>query len=139
MNVSLSRTSTAVAGLIAASWLLSACSNTSTAENGALGTSGAAPSVIALETSNQSITVTNNAGKPIEDVRVAIQPVGTAPPFTSLVKRMENGEKREISLSQFRANDGTAFSARFAKARQVTVTATDIVGKKHELTKAWAH
>ena len=95
--------------------------------------------MIALETSNQSITVTNNAGKPIEDVRVAIQPVGTAPPFTSMVKRMENGEKREISLSQFRANDGTAFSARFAKARQVTVTATDIVGKKHELTRAWAH
>ena len=139
MNVSLSRPVSAVAGLLAASWLLSACSTTSTSESVPLGTSGAVPSVIALETSNQSVTVTNNAGQPIEDVRVAIQPVGTAPPYTSLVRRMENGEKREISLSQFRAKDGTAFSARFAKARQVTVTATDIVGKKHELTRAWAH
>jgi len=137
MKLSLSHSLTA--SLIAASWLLSACTAVSNPENGALGTSGAEPSVIALETSSQSITVTNNAGKPIEDVRVAIHPVGSAPPYTSTLRRMENGEKRELSLAQFRSNDGTTFNPRFAKAKQVTVTATDIVGKKHELTKAWAH
>jgi hypothetical protein len=137
MKLSLSHSLTA--SLIAASWLLSACTAVSNPENGALGTSGAEPSVIALETSSQSITVTNNAGKPIEDVRVAIHPVGSAPPYTSMLRRMENGEKRELSLAQFRSNDGTTFNPRFAKAKQVTVTATDIVGKKHELTKAWAH
>jgi hypothetical protein len=137
MKLSLSHSLTA--SLIAASWLLSACTATTNPENGALGTSGAEPSVIALETSNQSITVTNNAGKPIEDVRVAIQPIGAAPPYTSTLRRLENGEKRELSLAQFRSNDGTTFNPRFAKAKQVTVTATDIVGKKHELTRAWAH
>jgi len=137
MKLSLSHSLTA--SLIAASWLLSACTAVSNPENGALGTSGAEPSVIALETSSQSITVTNNAGKPIEDVRVAIHPVGSAPPYTSMLRRLENGEKRELSLAQFRSNDGTTFNPRFAKAKQVTVTATDIVGKKHELTKAWAH
>jgi hypothetical protein len=137
MKLSLSHSLTA--SLIAASWLLSACTAVSNPENGALGTSAAEPSVIALETSSQSITVTNNAGKPIEDVRVAIHPVGSAPPYTSTLRRMENGEKRELSLAQFRSNDGTTFNPRFAKAKQVTVTATDIVGKKHELTKAWAH
>jgi hypothetical protein len=137
MKLSLSHSLTA--SLIAASWLLSACTVVSNPENGALGTSGAEPAVIALETSSQSITVTNNAGKPIEDVRVAIHPVGSAPPYTSMLRRMENGEKRELSLAQFRSNDGTTFNPRFAKAKQVTVTATDIVGKKHELTKAWAH
>ena len=137
MKLSLSHSLTA--SLIAASWLLSACTAVSNPENGALGTSGAEPSVIALETSSQSVTVTNNAGKPIEDVRVAIHPVGSAPPYTSTLRRMENGEKRELSLAQFRSNDGTTFNPRFAKAKQVTVTATDIVGKKHELTKAWAH
>jgi hypothetical protein len=139
MTVSLPRSVTATAGLIAAGWLLSACSATATPEVGALGTAGAEPSAIALETSNQSVTITNNAGKPIEDVRIAIQPVGTAPPFTSTLRRMENAEKREISLARFRSNDGTTFSPRFTKARQVTVTATDIVGKKHEITKAWAY
>jgi hypothetical protein len=137
MKLSLSHSLTA--SLIAASWLLSACTVVSNPENGALGTSGAEPAVIALETSSQSITVTNNAGKPIEDVRVAIHPVGSAPPYTSMLRRMENGEKRELSLAQFRSNDGTTFNPRYAKAKQVTVTATDIVGKKHELTKAWAH
>ncbi len=82
--------------------------------------------------------VTNNAGKPIEDVLIAIQAVGTTPPFTSTLRRMENAETREISLSQFRSKDGTTFSPRLTKARQVTVTATDIVGKKHEVTRAWA-
>ena len=139
MKLSLSRSVTAVAVLVTASWLLSACSITSTSESGAVATSGAVSSAIAIETSNQSIIVTNNAGQPIEDVRVAIQPIGSTPPFTSTLRRLENGEKREISLTQFRANDGTTFNARFVKAKQVTVTAVDFVGKKHELTRAWAH
>ena len=137
MNVSLSHSLTA--SLLAASWLLSACSNSSTLANGASGTANAEPSAIALETSNQSVTVINNAGKPIEDVRVAIQPFGASPPYSFTLRRLENGEKRELSLAQFRSNDGTTFSPRFVKARQVTVTATDIVGKKHELARAWVH
>ena len=137
MKLSLSHSLTA--GVIVASWLLSACTAASKPEAGALGTSGAEPSAIALETSSQSITVMNHAGKPIEEVRVAIQSFGSSPPFTSTLRRLENGEKRELSLGQFRSNDGTSFSPRFVKAKQVTVTATDIVGKKHELTKAWAH
>jgi hypothetical protein len=139
MTLSRPRSVTATAGLIAAGWLFSACSTTSRPEAGALGTGGAELSAISLETSNQSIIVTNNAGKPLEDVRIAIQPVGPAPAFTSTLRRLENAEKREISLAQFRSNDGTVFSPRFTKARQITVTATDIVGKKHELTRAWAH
>lgn len=138
MTLSLRRSVTAIATLIAAGWLLSACSSASTQEPGATGTGGTASSAIAVETSNQSVTVTNNAGKPMEDVRIAIQPFGNAPAFTSTLRRLENAEKREISLAQFRSNDGTTFSPRLTKARQVTVTATDIVGQKHELTVPWA-
>ena len=137
MTLSLRRSVTAIAILIAAGWLLSACSSASTQEPGATGTGGTGDSAIAVETSNQSVTVTNNAGKPIEDVRIAIQPFGNAPAFTSTLRRLENAEKREISLAQFRSNDGTTFSPRLTRARQVTVTATDIVGQKHELTVPW--
>jgi hypothetical protein len=125
------------AALIAASGLVSACSTATTSETGALATSGVEPAAIALETSNQYVTVTNNAGRPIEDIRIAIQPIGTAPPFSSTLRRMENGEKRDISLGQFRSNDGTTFNPRVLRARQISITATDIVGKKHELTKPW--
>jgi hypothetical protein len=137
MTLSRRRSVLATAGLIAGSWLLSACSNQSAPETQPLGTGGVEPAAIALETSNQSVTVTNNAGKPIEDVLIAIQPVSVGSPFTLTVRRMENGEKRDIALGQFRSNDGTTFSPRLYKARQVTVTATDIVGKKHEITKPW--
>jgi len=137
MSLSRRRSVIATAGLIVASWFLGACSTASPPETQPLGTAGAEPSAIAVETSNQSVTVTNNAGKPIEDVLVAIQPVGVAPPFTLSVRRMENGEKRDIALGEFRSNDGTTFSPRLYKARHVTATATDIVGKKHEITKPW--
>jgi hypothetical protein len=137
MTLSRRRSVIATAGLIAASWLLFACSNQSAPETRPLATGGVEPAAIGLETSNQSVTVTNNAGKPIEDVLIAIQPVGIAPPFTLTVRRMENAEKRDISVGQFRSNDGTTFSPRLYTPRQVTVTATDIVGKKHEITKPW--
>ncbi|HMJ83484.1 MAG TPA: hypothetical protein VK504_09970 [Vicinamibacterales bacterium] len=137
MTLSRRRSVIATVGLIATSWLFAACSTASPPETQPLGTAGVEPLAIAVETSNQSVIVTNNAGKPIEDVLITIQPVSVAPPFTLTVRRMENGEKRDIALGQFRSNDGTTFSPRLYKARQVTVTATDIVGKKHEITKPW--
>ncbi len=137
MTLSRRRSVIATVGLIAASWLLAACSTASPPETQPLGTAGVEPSAIGVETSNQSVIVTNNAGKPIEDVLITIQRVSVAPPFTLSVRRMENGEKRDIALGQFRSNDGTTFSPRLYKARQVTVTATDILGSKHEITKPW--
>jgi hypothetical protein len=137
MTLSRRRSVIATAGLIVASWFLGACSTASPPETQPLGTAGAAPSALAVETSNQSVTVTNNAGKPIEDVIIAIQPASVGSPFTLTVRRMENGEKRDIALGQFRSNDGTTFSPRLYKARRVTVTATDILGSKHEITKPW--
>jgi len=137
MTLSRRRSVIATIGLFATSWLFAACSTASPPETQPLGTAGVEPSAIAVETSNQSVIVTNNAGKPIEDVLITIQPVSVAPPFTLTVRRMENGEKRDIALGQFRSNDGTTFSPRLYKARQVTVTATDILGSKHEITKPW--
>ena len=123
--------------LVVAGSLAAGCSNTVTSEAGAVATAGNGPAAIGIETSSVYVTVVNNAGAPIEDVRVAIQPVGNPMQFTSLVRRLENGEKRDISLSDFRGNDGTTFTPRIYRPRQVTVTATDIVGKKHERTVAW--
>ena len=137
MTLSRRRSVIATAGLFFAGWLLSACSAASPPETQPLGTAGVEPSAIAVETSNQSVTVTNNAGKPIEDVIIAIQPASVGSPFTLTLRRMENGEKRDIALGQFRSSDGTTFSPRLYKARRVTVTATDILGSKHEITKPW--
>jgi hypothetical protein len=117
--------------------LSSACSNTVKPEVGSIATAGNNPATISIETSNMFVTVVNNAGAPIQDVQVAIEPVGSVLKFTSSVTRMENGEKRDLSLSQFRGRDGTTFSPRIYKPRQVTVVAKDIVGKTHQRTVAW--
>ncbi len=132
------RRSLAFAGiLLLGAALVAACSNTVKSEAGSVSTSGSGPATIGLETSSLFVTVINNAGAPIEDVQVAIEPVGSVLKFTSSVSRLENGEKRDISLSQFRGRDGTTFSPRIYKPRQVSVTAKDIVGKTHERTVAW--
>ena len=104
---------------------------------GAVATSGGGPATIGIETSSMYVTVQNNAGAPLEDVQVAIMPVGGVLKFTSSLSRMENGEKRDIALGKFRGSDGTTFSPRIYKPKQVTVTAKDIVGKTHARSMAW--
>src|SRR5262245_65874308 len=127
-----------VAGpLFAAILVVAGCSSATTTEAGAVATSGSGPSDIGIETSSLFVTVVNNAGAPIQDVQVAIQAIGSPLQFTSSITRMENGEKRDISLAQFRGRDGTTFSPRIYKPKQVTVSAKDIVGKPHERTVAW--
>ena len=132
MTLSRRRSVIATVGLIAASWLLAACSTASPPETQPLGTAGVEPSAIAVETSNQSVIVTNNAGKPA--FKTSSSPSSRSASLAVHVDRAAHGEreKRDIALGQFRSNDGTTFSPRLYKARQVTVTATDIVGKKHE-------
>ena len=93
MTLSRRRSVIATVGLIATSWLFAACSTASPPETQPLGTAGVEPSAIAVETSNQSVIVTNNAGKPIEDVLITIQPVSVAPPFT--LTRAADGERGE--------------------------------------------
>jgi hypothetical protein len=123
--------------LVLSAILASGCSNTVTSEAGSVSTSGNGPATIAIDTSSLFVTVVNNAGAPIEDVQVAIEAVGSPMKFTSSISRMENGEKRDISLAQFRGRDGTTFSPRIYKPRQVSVVAKDIVGKTHERTVPW--
>ena len=131
------RRSLVASPLLVAAIVLAGCSNTVKSEAGSVATSGNGPATIGIETSSMFVTVVNNAGAPIENVQVAIEPVGSVLKFTSSISRIENGEKRDISLAQFRGNDGTTFSPRIYKPRRVSVTAKDIVGKAHERTVDW--
>lgn len=136
MTSSLRRSLLAVAGLVSAACLLPACSAAKPPE-GAIATSGVDAAAIAVETSDLYVVITNHVGRPLEQIRIAIQIVGNSPPFTTTIRRMENGEKRELSPSNFRSNDGTTFSPRLHRARQVSVSAADNVGKKYEVARPW--
>ena len=83
------------------------------------------------------MTVDNRSGGPLVNLRVAINPVGGATTFTSVIPRLEAGEKRDVSLSDFHGRDGTPFNRLFVRPKNVVVSAVDLIGKKYEVTVPW--
>jgi hypothetical protein len=97
----------------------------------------AADAPIRVQTSDLFLTVENKAGLPLTDVDVAIVPAGSPTAFNKFVGRMENGEKRNLSLGEFAGRDGTTFSLRVVRPRSVRVKAKDMVGKTYDLEAPW--
>ena len=126
----------AVGGILVLGWMVSACSGPA-GETGAVGTSGEGGTAIAIQSSSLYVTVENRAGVPLLDLRVAINPVGGATTFTKMIGRLEAGEKRDLALGEFSGRDGTPFSLRVVRPKNVVVTAADFVGKKYEVTAPW--
>jgi hypothetical protein len=93
--------------------------------------------VIGIETSPFSVVVVNKVGMPLVDVDVAIIPVGRAVQFSKMVGRMDNAEKREISLNNFYGRDGTPFSLRVVRPKSVRVTGKDLNNKPIEVEAPW--
>src|SRR5262249_49399413 len=93
--------------------------------------------VIGIETSQFSVVVENKVGMPLVDVDVAIIPIGRATQFTKMAGRMDNGEKREISLGNFYGRDGTPFSLRVVRPKSVRVTGKDLNNKAIEVEQPW--
>ena len=75
------------------------------------------------------MTVENRAGGPLLDVRLAIRPIGGVTEYDKLISRLEGGESRSVSLGEFNGRDGTPFSLRFVRPKDVRITATDLVEK----------
>lgn len=117
--------------------ILTGCSSGSSGAAGAVGTSGTNPGFMKVDTSSLFVTLENRASQPLLDVHITIKPYGTMPGFSQSVSRMESSEKRDLSLGAFRSNDGTPLNPRFAKPRDVTVTAVDLTGNKFETTVPW--
>lgn len=116
--------------------LATACSHARAGEPGATGTSGSA-SFIDLSISSIFMTVENKAGAPLLGVRLAIRPIGAVTEYDKLIPRLEAGETRSLSLGEFSGRDGTPFSLRFVRPKDVTVSATDLVGKNYATTIPW--
>ena len=71
------------------------------------------------------------------EVRAEIVPVGPGTHFTTLIARMENGERRVLAHNLFSDRDGVPFSARNHKAKAVAVSAKDIDGKPLQVEMGW--
>ena len=92
---------------------------------------------IDVQTSQLSVLVENKVGMPLVDVEVAILPVGGHTEFTKFAGRLENAEKRDISLSSFSARDGTPFSLRVVRPKSVRVVGKDLNNKPVQVDVPW--
>jgi hypothetical protein len=116
--------------LVAIGVLVSACS-----EQGAASPDANAP--VKIETSQMYVTVRNDAGLALNDVSVAIVPVGRSTTYSKFVGRVENGESRQIMLGDFVGRDGTPFSLRVVRPRSVQVKGKDVKGQEYSTEVAW--
>jgi len=105
------------------------------------GCGGSAPAgdtdKIQIVQSTFDVSVTNTSGKALFEVKAEIEPVGPATHFTTIIPRMENGEKRVLAHNLFSDRDGVPFSARNVKAKGMIVTAKDIDGKAYRVEMGW--
>lgn len=83
------------------------------------------------------ISVTNTSGKALFELKAEIEPIGPASHYSTIIARMENGEKRVIAHNLFSDRDGVPFSARNVKAKGVIVTAKDMDGTAYRVEVGW--
>lgn len=94
------------------------------------------PAKFKVDISSMFITVENQSGSTLVDVRIAIVPYSPTL-YTTNITRMEAGERRDVSLGNFYGKDGTPFNLRIARPKLVRVSGTDMQGKVHEGQFPW--
>ena len=124
--------------VLVAGWLAAGCSATTSVqrESGAIGSSGASQAGIGIEKTSSYVTIENRAGLPLLDVRITLK-AANGLSFSGVITRLETGAKRDVSFADLRSNDGTSFSPRWQKPREIVVKAADMVAKKYEVTVPW--
>ena len=83
------------------------------------------------------IAVTNKSGKALFEVKAEILPVGPSSHFSTIIARIENGERRVLAHNLFSDRDGVPFSARIHRAKGVAVSAKDIDGNTIHVEMPW--
>jgi hypothetical protein len=119
-------------GVITLGVVLSGCSDSSA---GAVGTSGQAAFLAIDTTAPPVVTVENLTDQPLVDVTVNLK--SGILQFSESISRLEPKEKRQLRHGDFASRDGTSFSLRLARPRDVIVSARDLAGKQMETTMEW--
>jgi hypothetical protein len=95
-----------------------------------------ADSPIVLSTQQIMITVQNKAGMPLNTAKLTVVAFGNTE-FSKTFSRLENGETREVLLTDLYSRDGTPYNARLSKPKTVRLTATDATGKEYTVETPW--
>jgi hypothetical protein len=92
---------------------------------------------VKILTSQMYVTVRNDSGAPLNDVSVAIVPIGRQTIYNKFIGRIENSEARNVMLGEFLGRDGTPFSLRVVKPRSVELKGKDVKGQQYSAEVAW--
>ena len=92
---------------------------------------------VKIEISQIYVKVRNDSGLALNDVSVAIVPVGRNTVFNRFLGRLESQESRNVMLGEFVGRDGTPFSLRVMKPRSVEVKGKDVKGQSYNVEIAW--
>lgn len=92
---------------------------------------------IKIETTQMYVSVRNNSGLSLNEVSVAIIPVGRSTIYNRFIGRLESDEARNLILGDFVGRDGTPFSLRVVKPRSVEVKAQDVKGQTYTVEVPW--
>ena len=93
---------------------------------------------IEIEISQLFITVTNNSGMALTDIKLEVIPTGGQTSYGATHYRLENSEKKDFSLGELRGSDGMNLNLRVHKPDRVRVTATDIDQTAYDIEIPWS-
>jgi hypothetical protein len=113
---------------------LTACTNA--AVDKAVGTTSGTSEVVLTRTET-GITVQNHVGRPLLNLRVAIEPDGPGAVFRYTLPTLDAGATREILFADFRSDEGTLFEPGSVAPKEVKATARDTLGNSHAATMPW--
>jgi hypothetical protein len=90
-----------------------------------------------VENTQMFITVENRSGLALREVTIEIVPVGRSTDFSIVVPRLDNGDKRDYPLGNFRGREGTPFNLRVVRPKSVKVKGTNIYNQVVEVEVPW--
>jgi type IV secretory pathway VirB6-like protein len=116
---------------------LSAC--TTPGVDKALGTGAGADAAhpVVVTTSPSTVVIENHAGRPLLNVRVAVEATGSTLPFVKIVPAVDTAETTTLRLTDFRTDEAVMFDLGAATPKQVTVTARDTMSETYEASASW--
>jgi hypothetical protein len=123
--------------VVFAGLLLAAC--TTPGVDKALGTGAGADAAnpVVVTTSPSTVVIENHAGRPLLNVRVAVDATGSTLPFVKNVPTVDTAETMTLQLTDFRTDEAVMFDPGAATPKQVTVKARDTMSKAYETSASW--
>jgi hypothetical protein len=111
-----------------------ACTNA--AVDKAVGTTDGTSGVLVSRT-GKGITVQNQAGRPLLNIRIAIESRDGGAVFVHTLPTLDAGASHEVAFSDFRTEDGTLFEPGSAAPKQIKTTARDTLANSYDVTTRW--